>query len=48
VSLALVPTPGIGNEPGYGLVVPGDDDLFAALHPIQQRSQRVLGLEGAI
>jgi hypothetical protein len=37
----------VGNQPGHGFTVPGDDNLLATLHAIKQRAESVLRLKGA-
>jgi hypothetical protein len=37
----------IGHEPGDGLTMPGNHDLLAALHAIQQTAKGIFGFEGA-
>ena len=36
-----------GDQFGDGRAAPGDQDLFALLHPVEQRAEPVLGFEGA-
>src|SRR6266567_954048 len=39
--LAMIDAPGIGNQPGHGAAMPGDDDFLSALHPVQQGAKGV-------
>jgi len=37
--------PALGHDSGYGLVVPGDHDLFARHHSVEELTEVKLGLE---